>query len=437
MTAIDLRRHLAALPREAPLAVSGRVVELTGGVVRALVEDARLGDAVELLPRAAPPLLAEVVGFRGDEAVLTPLGPAQGLCPGTAVRAGTGPLAIEVGDELLGRVLDALGKPIDGRPAARDLTRWPVSRPPPPPMERPAIAQPLQLGLRALDGLLTAGKGQRLGLFAGSGVGKSTLLSQLVRGSGAQVVVAALVGERGREVRDFVDRTLGATGRERSVVVAATSEAPAALRIKAAEVATAVAEWFADVRGLEVLLVLDSLTRYARALREVGLAAGEPPARQGYPPSVFAALPRLLERAGPRRRGSITAVYAVLVAGGDLDEPVADEVRGLLDGHVVLDCETAARGRFPAIDVLKSVSRAMPEVATARHLALARRLRSLLGAWERQRDLVAMEPTLGARIPRRTWRSSAWAGFESYLRQDAGECSTLDGAVDALEALLA
>ena len=378
-----------------------------------------------------------MVGFRGEEVVLVPLGSTAGIGPGAEVVTTGAGATVMVGEGLLGRVLDGLGYPIDGRAPPADLRPWPVDRPAPPPLQRAPIEAPLPLGLRVLDGLLTAGRGQRLGLFAGSGVGKSTLLGQVVRGAGAQVVVAALVGERGREVRDFLADALGPEGLGRSVVVAATSDAPAAVRIKAAEVATAIAEWFAEERGREVLLVVDSLTRFARALREVALAAGEPPARQGYPPSVFAALPRLLERAGTRARGSVTAVYAVLVAGGDLDEPVADEVRGLLDGHVILDRESAGRGRFPAVDVLRSVSRVMPAVASARHLALAARFRRLLGAWERQRDLVAMGAYTRGSDPDADAALDRLDRMERYLVQGPGEASSLEAAVAGLEECLA
>jgi type III secretion protein N (ATPase) len=313
---------------------------------------------------------------------------------------------------------------------------WAVDRRPPGPLERRRIVEPLPLGLRAVDGLLTLGRGQRVGLFAGAGVGKSALLGQIARGAAAEVRVVCLIGERGREVREFVEDALGADGLARSVVVAATSDAPALVRLRAAHVATALAEWFAE-GGREVLLLCDSLTRFARAQREVGLAAGEPPARQGYPASVFQALPRLLERAGPRARGGITAVYAVLVAGHDQDEPIADEIRGLLDGHLVLERRLAERGHFPAIDVLASVSRVMDQVTTTAHRAAARRVRALLAEWERQRDLVLLgayhrgaDPSVDRAIER-------WPAIEAFLRQAEPGGATLGETVAALEALAA
>jgi type III secretion protein N (ATPase) len=433
----SLARVRAALPARAPLATTGRVLAVTGLVVRAALDGVRQGELVEIEGGGAPALPAEVVGFQDGEAVLLPLGETRGLALGAAVVPTGRPLSLRVGSALLGRVLDGLGRPLDGRPLPDGLSVWAVERPPPAPLSRRRVTRPLQLGVRVLDAALTAGEGQRLGLFAGSGVGKSSLLGQLARRSDAEVVVIGLVGERGREVGDFLEAALGADGLARSVVVAATSDAPPMVRLKAAHVATAVAEWFAEVEGRRVLLLMDSVTRFARAQREVGLAAGEPPARQGYPPSVFAELPRLLERTGQRARGSITAVYTVLVAGGDLDEPVADEVRGIVDGHVVLDRALAARGHFPAVDVLRSVSRVMPAVVTSEHAALAARLRHVLATWERQRDVVALG-AYAAGSDRDTDEALQRIGpVEAFLRQRADEASSLDGALAALREILA
>jgi type III secretion protein N (ATPase) len=383
-----LERLHGAVARATPLAIRGRLTRVTGLAVEAALGGVRVGELVEIRSGGRPALPAEVVGLREDRAVLLPLGDVAGLGLDAEVVATGRPLTIRVGEALRGRVLDGLGRPVDGAPLPAGLADWPVTRPPPAPLERARIAAPLPLGVRALDALATAGEGQRVGIFAGAGVGKSTLLGQIARSARAELSVVCLVGERGREVREFVEDALGAAGRARSVVVAATSDEPALIRRAAPHVATAIAEWFAD-RGARVLLVVDSLTRYARAQREVGLAAGEVPARQGYPPSVFAALPRLLERAGNRARGGITALYTVLVAGSDLDEPIADEVRGLLDGHVVLDRRLAEAGRYPAVDVLASLSRTMPAVTAPEHRARAARLRALLAAHERVRELVA------------------------------------------------
>ncbi len=413
-----------------PLPLRGRVTAVTGLVVEAVLPEARLGDVVQIRRPGGEPLSAEVVGIREERAVLLPLGEPTAIGLDADVLALGRPLAVRVGEALRGRVLDGLGRPVDGKPLPAGLDEWPVDAPAPSPLSRRRITRPMELGIRAIDGPLTIGEGQRVGLFAGAGVGKSTLLGQIARGSRCDVAVVGLVGERGREVGEFLDGCLGPEGLRRSVVVVATSDAPALLRLKAAHVATSIAEWFAS-RGANVLLLLDSVTRYARARREVGLAAGEPPARQGYPPSVFQALPRLLERAGMRERGSITAVYTVLVAGGDMEEPIADEVRGILDGHVVLDRKLAAAGRFPAIDVLQSVSRVMPAVTTGEHRAAAGRLRELLAAWERNRDLISLGAYRAGSDALTDAAIARMPAIEAFLRQEeAGACGEgLDGVV--------
>jgi type III secretion protein N (ATPase) len=379
-----LRERLDAVPT---VLARGRVRSVTGLSLRAALPGARIGEVVQI-ERPGAPLLGEIVGFDGDEAVVMPLGDLAGVGPDDAVLATGRRLSIAVSDAALGRVLDGLGRPIDGGPeiVGRDA---PVDRAPPSALSRRPIEKALATGVRVLDALLTLGEGQRVGLFAGSGVGKSTLLGAIARGTEADVVVVALVGERGREVSEFLTHSLGAEGRKRSVVVVATSDAPALERLRAAQTATAIAEHFRD-EGKRVMLLVDSVTRFARAQREVGLAAGEPPARRGYPPSVFAMLPRLLERTGQGERGSITAIYTVLVEGGDMDEPIADEVRGVLDGHVVLDRAIAARGRYPAVDVTVSLSRVMDRVVTKEHGDAARSLRAMLGAYEAKRDLLAL-----------------------------------------------
>lgn len=390
MSAIDLARYRAAVEAASlSLPRRGRVVEATGLLVRASLDGGRVGELVRLRDPAGAALGAEVVGFRDGHALLMPFGETRGLGVRSEVEPTGEPPTVSVGAALVGRVLDGLGAPIDGQPLPRGLEACPVVRAPPPPLSRRRVVEPFATGVRALDGLLTVGEGQRMGLFAGSGVGKSTLLGQIARASSADVNVVALIGERGREVREFVEDCLGSEGLARSVVVVATSDAPPVVRLRAAHVATAIAEWFAD-SGRRVLFLLDSITRFARAQREVGLAAGEPPARQGYPPSVFAELPRLVERTGCRGAGCITAFYTVLVAGGDMEEPIADEVRGLLDGHVVLDRAIAARGRWPAIDVTASLSRLMPALVSCEHASWAARIRELVAAHDRQRDVIAL-----------------------------------------------
>jgi type III secretion protein N (ATPase) len=433
---VDLGPQRAALARATPLRLRGRVTRLTGLVLEAAVAGVRQGEAVEIVAPGRAPLLAEVVGLRDERVVLAPLGDPSGVGLDSAVVPTGRALTIRAGDALLGRVLDGLGRPLDGRPLPHGLEEWPVDRPAPGPLERRRIEAPLPLGVRALDALLTVGEGQRLGLFAGSGVGKSTLLGQIARGTRAELSVVCLVGERGREVREFLEGALGAAGLARSVVVVATSDAPALVRLKAAHVATALAEWFA-ARGRRVLFMLDSLTRYARAQREVGLAAGEPPARQGYPPSVFAALPRLLERTGNRAHGGITALYTVLVAGGDLEEPIADEVRGILDGHVVLDRAIAAAGRFPAVDVLQSLSRVMPAVTGPSHRAAAARLRALLSAHARVRDLVALGAYHAGADPEADAALERLPRIEAFLGQGTDEVTSYEETLRRLEALVA
>lgn len=430
-----LSRYLEVLEHVDLLCVRGRVKALAGLSVRAAVAGVRLGECVEIRMPERVPLPAEVVGLREGEAVLMPMGELCGIGLDSEVAPTGRPFTIGVGSNLRGRVLDGLGQPADGRPLPDGLQEWPVERPAPKALSRGHISRPLPLGVRAIDGLLTVGEGQRLGVFAGSGVGKSALLGQIVCGTRAELAVIGLVGERGREVQEFIQDFLGEEGLRRSVVVAATSDAPALVRLKAAQVATAIAEWFAEVECRNVLLVLDSLTRFARAQREVGLAAGEPPVRQGYPPSVFGALPKLLERAGRRQQGVITGLYAVLVAGGDMEEPIADEVRGLLDGHVVLDRRLAARGHWPAIDVLQSLSRVMPAVASKAHRAAACRLRELLSTYEQHRELIALgayHPGSDARID----EALAHIGsIEHYLRQSSTEQVPFQEAVSRLEGL--
>ncbi len=417
------------------LPVRGRVTRVAGLTVEASAGGARLGDRVEIRT-AGEAIPAEVVGLREERLVLFPLGEPAGIGLDSEVVPAGAPLSIRAGEALAGRILDGLGRPIDGAPLPDHLEEWPVDRPAPAPLSRAPMLRPLPLGVRALDALATLGEGQRIGLFAGAGVGKSALLGQIARGSGADRVVVGLVGERGREVREFVEGALGREGLARAVVVAATSDAPALVRLRAAHVATAVAEWFAE-RGESVLLLLDSITRTARALREVGLAAGEPPARQGYPPSVFSALPRLLERAGCRARGSITAIYTVLVAGGDMEEPIADEVRGTLDGHVVLDRRIATAGRYPAVDVLQSLSRSMPGVVSAAHAAAADRLRALLAAHERVRDLVALGAYRPGGDALADMALARLPAIEAFLRQGAREVADPGETARRLEELVA
>jgi ATP synthase in type III secretion protein N len=369
-------------------------------------------------------LKAEVVGFSGEQAVLLPLGDLAGIAPASPVWRTGEPLSIRVGDELLGRVLDGVGMPIDGG-ATITGEAWAVDRPAPNALARPPISTHLATGVRAIDTLLTLGRGQRVGLFAAAGVGKSTLLAQIARGTEADVIVLCLVGERGRELAELLDNEL-APARAKTVVVCATSDAPPLVRLRAVHTATAIAEWFRDRRGANVLLLVDSLTRVARAQREVGLSAGEPVARHGYPPSVFALLPRLIERTGATKDGAITALYTVLVAGNDMDEPIADEVRGLVDGHIVLDRRLAQRGHFPPIDVVGSVSRLMPRLVGPDHAKAAARVRERLAIYEEHRDLITLGAYQSGRDRKLDDAVAAYPRIEALLRQGREETADWD-----------
>ncbi len=409
---------------------AGKVDEVVGLVVRATLSGVSLGEVVKIDRRGREPLAAEVVGFRGEQAVLLPLGDLAGVAPAGAVWRTGDALAIRCGDDLLGRVLDGTGQPIDNGPALTG-ERWPVDRAAPAPLARPPISAPQPTGVRAIDTMLTLGRGQRVGLFAAAGVGKSTLLGQIARGTTADVIVLCLVGERGRELGELLGDEL-ASARARTVVVCATSDAPPLVRLRAVHTATAVAEWFRDKRGASVLLLVDSLTRVARAQREVGLSAGEPPARHGYPPSVFALLPRLVERAGMTTQGAITAIYTVLVAGNDMDEPIADEVRGLVDGHIVLDRRLAQRGHFPPIDVVSSVSRLMPKLVDGNHAAAAARVRERLAIYEEHRDLITLGAYQSGRDRKVDDAIAANPAIEGMLRQRRDEAADWDKALSQL-----
>jgi type III secretion protein N (ATPase) len=367
--------------RFTPVGVRGRVSQAVGTLIHATGLRAQLGELCELTTPGQPSLWAEVVGFRNNIALLTPLGSTAGLSVQTEVVPSGRGHACPVGVGLLGRVLDALGQPMDERGPLPPSTRMPVQRDPVNPLRRRPVDRPLATGLRVIDGLLTLGEGQRVGVFSPPGVGKSTLLGMLARGSTADVNVVALIGERGREVQEFITGSLGAEGLAKTVMVVSTSDRPAMERVRSAHVATTIAEHFRD-QGLRVLLLVDSLTRFARAQREIGLASGEPPTRRSFPPSIFSMLPQLLERAGQGTSGSITAVYTVLTEGDEENDPIAEEVRSILDGHIVLSRKLASANHYPAIDVSASLSRVMPSVVSREHQAAAGRLRSLMARYQ-------------------------------------------------------
>jgi type III secretion protein N (ATPase) len=421
---------LPAMPDAGDPASTGHVDEVVGLVVRATVPGVALGEVVRIDRRARDPLAAEVVGFRGEQAVLLPLGELAGVAPAGAVWRTGESLSIRCGDDLLGRVLDGVGRPIDaGPPLAGEA--WAVDRPAPPALGRPPITAPQPTGVRVVDTMLTLGRGQRVGLFSAAGVGKSTLLGQIARGANADVIVLCLVGERGRELGELLGDEL-APARARTVVVCATADAPPLVRLRAVHVATAVAEWFREQRGASVLLLVDSLTRVARAQREVGLSAGEPPARHGYPPSVFAMLPRLVERAGATVAGAITAIYTVLVAGNDMDEPIADEVRGLVDGHITLDRRLAQRGHFPPVDVVASLSRLMSRVVDAKHAAVAGAVRARLAVYEEHRDLITLGAYQAGRDRQVDDAVAAYPAIERLVRQPRDEVADWDASIARL-----
>ena len=372
-----------------PTSLTGTVAESDGATIAVAGFPAPVGAVAHVDNGFDGGLEAEVIGFRDQWTLISPMGNLQGVRRGNRVQLAQSSRSIDVGRPLLGRVIDGRGKPIDGRRHGLLLDRRPIYADPPSATQRPRIDSPLSTGVRAIDGLLTVGRCQRLGIFAGSGLGKSVLLGMMARGTSASIRVIALIGERGREVNEFIERDLGREAMKHTVVVVATSDQPAVMRVQAVLTATAVAEYFRD-QGNEVLLLVDSLTRLAMAQREIGLAAGEPPTTRGYPPSVFGLLPRIVERAGRSPRGSITAFYSVLVEGDDLNEPVSDAVRGLLDGHVVLSRDLAAKGHYPAIDVLESVSRVLPDVTNDAHQAAVRTFRQHLSTYREYSDLIAI-----------------------------------------------
>jgi flagellum-specific ATP synthase len=422
--AIDLSPYFERVTRAEPAPAEGRVHEVVGLLVEVVGLDAATGDRLEIvLPDRR--LALEVLGFRQDRLLAAPLGSTAGVQHGTPVIRKARGAMVEVGDALLGRVLDAFGQPLDGRPAPVCTSRVPMRRDPPQPFSRQPIREQVETRVRVLDGLLPIGRGQRLGLVAGTGVGKSTLLAMMARRARADVVVVGLIGERGREVGEFVRNALGAQGLSHAVVIVATSDAPPLVRAQGALRATAIAEHFRD-QGKHVLLMMDSVTRFAMALREATLAAGEPPVTKGYTPSVFAAMPSLFERAGNcEHSGSITGIYTVLVEGDDMNDPIADTVRGTLDGHIVLSRELAQRGIFPAVDVLASVTRVFNEITKPDHRVAANRVRELLGAYRESSDLLKIGAYVRGSDPRVDAAIAAMPKIEALVRQDLEETSSL------------
>ncbi len=410
----------------------GKVVNVVGLTIESAGPDARLGDLCRILPDGEAPIMAEVVGFKDKKTLLMPYDAVDGIGLGCIVENTGYPLRVTVSDRLLGQALDGLGRPIDG--TAVEGGSYPVDAAPPDPMSRAIIDQVLPLGVKAVDGLITVGKGQRIGIFAGSGVGKSTLMGMFARNTKADINVIALIGERGREVREFIERDLGEEGMKRSVVVVATSDRPALERKMAAKTATAIAEYFRD-QGRDVLLMMDSLTRFSMAQREIGLASGEPPVTRGYPPSVYSEMPKLLERAGRAAVGSITGLYTVLVDGDDFNEPITDTARSILDGHIMLNRKLGHKNHYPAIDILQSISRCMSQIADRDHKQAANKLKNVLATYSEAEDLINIGAYKSGSNPSIDYAISKIDAVNEFLCQDTEAKFTFEESVELLEGL--
>lgn len=428
MPIIDLSKYYKVVEKTDTVKVVGKVIQVVGLIIEAQVQGVSVGELCTIAIDENKEIDAEVVGFKLGKVLLMPLGSTDGIRPGSKIFASGHALQVKVGPELLGRVLDGLGKPMDGKPEIDSNEYYPFNNDPPDPVLRPRITRMLDVGVKAINGLLTIGKGQRIGIFAGSGVGKSTLMGMLVRNSEADVSVISLVGERGREVRDFIEESLGEEGLKKSVVIVATSDKPPLIRAKGAMVGTAIAEYFRD-QGKDVLFMMDSVTRYSMAMREVGLASGEPPTTKGYTPSVFASLPRLMERAGTSVKGSITALYTVLVDGGDFDEPIADAARGILDGHIMLNRDLAAKNHYPCIDVGHSVSRLFTAIASEPQKKAAGQIREVLARYSEAEDLINIGAYVKGSNPKIDNAISKIDKVNDFLIQGTGECFEMDHCV--------
>lgn len=416
--------------------LNGRVSQLIGLVIESTGPDTGIGDICQIKTgRTSQPLLAEVVGFKKNKVLLMPIGDIGKISPGCPVISTGKSFTIKLGEKIKGRVLDGFGKPIDGKGEIPFEEERSVYRKPPPVLNRKRIIKPLSLGIRAIDGLLTIGKGQRVGIFAGSGVGKSTLLGIIARNTSADINVIALIGERGREVREFIEKDLGPEGLSRSILVVVTSDEPPLLRVKGAYIATTIAEYFRE-KGNDVNLMLDSITRFCMAKREIGLSIGEPPSTKGYPPSVFSELPKLLERAGMSDRGSITGLYTVLVEGDDMDEPVSDSVRSILDGHIMLSRHLANLNHYPPIDVLGSVSRLMPDIITDEHKKISQEIKDIMASYQQSKDLIEVGAYAKGTNKKLDFAIDHIDKINSFLRQNTDEKETLDSSVKKLAAIL-
>jgi len=432
-----LERLQQTLPPPPTPVIAGRLVRMVGMTIEVVGTYAAIGARCQILQPNHPPIEAEVVGFNHDKLYLMPIGHVQGLAPNAQVVPLSGGIEVPVGQNMLGRVIDGTGAPLDGLGTIAQEATWPLEGVRLNPLQRAPIKESLDVGIKAINGLLTLGKGQRVGLMAGTGVGKSVLLGMMTRYTNADVVVVGLIGERGREVNDFVRNNLGEEGLKRSVVVATPADDPPLMRLHGAMMATSIAEYFRSL-GLNVLLLMDSLTRFAQAQREIALAVGEPPATKGYPPSVFAKLPQLVERAGnsDSGQGSITAIYTVLAEGDDQSDPVVDSARGVLDGHIVLSRSIAESGRYPAIDIEASVSRVMVDIASERQLQLAARFKQLYSLYSQNKDLISVGAYKRGTDPQIDLAIQKHPSLEEYLAQGIGDSFTLEQSVKALEMCL-
>lgn len=436
MRRINLEKYKKSLEILDLIRYTGHVSQVIGLTIESVGPAVKIGEICNIYTvKDSIPIIAEVVGFKEKKVLLMPLGEMEGIGPNSKVEALGTTLNVKVGDSLLGRVLDGLGNPIDNKGLLEETTTYPVIGKPLNPLERAKIHKPLSLGIKALDGLLTCGNGQRIGIFAGSGVGKSTLLGMIARNTQADINVIALIGERGREVKEFIDNDLKEEGLKRSVVIVATSDQPPLVRMKGALLATAIAEYFRD-EGKNVLLLMDSLTRFSMAQREVGLAIGEPPVTKGYTPSVFAALPKLLERSGTSSKGAITGLYTVLVDGDDMNEPIADAVRGILDGHIVLSRKIANSGHYPAIDVISSVSRVMPNIVSKEQMEIANEIKQILATYRESEDLINIGAYAHGSNKKIDYAIKNIDSINKFLQQDVDEKVNYEDALNLMTQLI-
>lgn len=436
MLNIDMKKYIEQVKKNDFVKYTGRITKVTGLTIESEGPITSVGELCYIYPfNSQEPVLAEVVGFKDDKILLMPFGEMEGIGPGSTVVASGHSLRVNVGEAMKGRVIDGLGNPMDGLGPLKTDKFYPVANTPPNPLERKNIEEVLPLGVKVIDGLLTCGKGQRIGIFAGSGVGKSTLMGMIARNAEADINVIGLIGERGREVNEFIQNDLKEEGLKKSVLVIATSDQPALVRMKAAMLTTSIAEYFRD-QGKNVILLMDSLTRFAMAQREIGLAIGEPPVTRGYTPSVFAVFPKLLERAGASSKGTITGLYTVLVDGDDMNEPITDTVRGILDGHIVLNRKLANQNHYPAIDVLQSISRVMNNIASPEHKRAAGKVKDLMATYKESEDLINIGAYTKGTNPKIDEAIDSIDDINDFLTQNVLEQFSFEETVDTLESLV-